>query len=204
MIKVIDYGLGNVQAFLNAYKSLDVKAEAAKTVSDLSGASHLILPGVGSFDQAMALLESSGMKNEISNLVLNKAVPILGVCVGMQILGNKSDEGISPGLGWINGSVKKIEFNNLEKLTRLPHMGWNDITPTCKNNLFLELDEDIRFYFLHTYYFDCESDLHEIATFSYGSDMTCAVNKNNIYGVQFHPEKSHQFGIKLLKNFSNI
>ena len=115
MIKVIDYGLGNVQAFLNAYKSLDVKAEAAKTVSDLSGASHLILPGVGSFDQAMALLESSGMKNEISNLVLNKAVPILGVCVGMQILGNKSDEGISPGLGWINGSVKKIEFNNLEK-----------------------------------------------------------------------------------------
>ena len=203
MIQIIDYGLGNIQAFLNAYKSLDIKAESVKIPDNLKNATHLILPGVGSFDQAMSMLDSSGMRDEISNLVLNNSIPILGVCVGMQILGNQSDEGCSKGLGFIDGSVRKIKLNNQKYRYPLPHMGWNDIF-IKKNNIFNDLELNPKFYFLHSYHFECDDNSSEIASFSYESEMTCAINKNNIYGVQFHPEKSHHFGVKLLKNFSEI
>ena len=203
MIKIIDYGLGNIQAFLNAYKSLGIQAESVKVPDSLKDASHLILPGVGSFDQAMSMLNASGMREEISNLVLNKSIPILGVCVGMQILGNHSEEGVTKGLGFIEGAIKKINLNNQKYRYPLPHMGWNDIF-IKKNTIFNGLEINPKFYFLHSYYFECDNNSSEIASFSYGSDMTCAINKKNIYGVQFHPEKSHHFGVKLLKNFSEI
>jgi len=203
VIKIIDYGLGNIQAFLNAYNSLGIQAESVKVPDNLKDASHLILPGVGSFDQAMSMLNASGMREEISNLVLNKSIPILGVCVGMQILGNHSEEGVTKGLGFIEGAIKKINLNNQKYRYPLPHMGWNDIF-IKKNTIFNGLEVNPKFYFLHSYYFECDNNLSEIASFSYGSDMTCAINKKNIYGVQFHPEKSHHFGVKLLKNFSEI
>ena len=203
MIKIIDYGLGNIQAFLNTYKTLDIPAESAKTVADLKNASHLILPGVGSFDQAIKLFNNSGMRDEVESLVLKKNIPILGVCVGMQILGDTSDEGCLNGLGWIEGRIKKIRFNSDHQLP-LPHMGWNEIKIKNNSELFFDLDTRSSFYFLHSYHFYNKNNTYEIANVLYGSKITCAVKKNNIFGVQFHPEKSHLFGAKLLKNFSKI
>lgn len=203
MITIIDYGLGNVQAFLNAYKNLGIQAKSAKNDSDLKDASHIILPGVGSFDQAITLFKNSGMKSQVEKMVLKDEIPILGVCVGMQILGNTSEEGYLKGLGWINGNIKKIQSDKTNSLP-LPHMGWNNIYTKNNLKLFFELESSSSFYFLHSFYFECFDKSHEIAEFFYGNKMTCAVKKKNIYGVQFHPEKSHYFGAKLLKNFSNI
>ena len=203
MIAIIDYGLGNVQAFLNSYKNLGIKAKSAKNDADLKDASHIVLPGVGSFDQAITLFKNSGMKSEVEKMVLKDEIPILGVCVGMQILGNTSEEGFLKGLGWINGDVKKIQSDKTNLLP-LPHMGWNNIYTKNNSKLFFELELNSSFYFLHSFYFDCLDSSHEIAEVFYGDKITCAVKKKNIYGVQFHPEKSHYFGAKLLKNFSNI
>ena len=189
MIKIIDYGLGNIQAFLNAYKSLGIQAESVKVPDSLKDASHLILPGVGSFDQAMSMLNASGMREEISNLVLNKSIPILGVCVGMQILGNHSEEGIAKGLGFIEGTIKKINLNNQKYRYPLPHMGWNDIF-IKKNTIFNGLEVNPKFYFLHSYYFECDNNLSEIASFSYGSDMTCAINKKIYMAFSFIQKKA--------------
>lgn len=203
MIGLIDYGLGNIQAFLNTYKSLGISAKSAKNISDLKNISHIILPGVGSFDQAMTLFENSGMKSEVEKMVIENQIPILGVCVGMQILGNNSEEGSLKGLGWINGNIKKIQIDKTNQLP-LPHMGWNDIHIKNNSKLFFELELNSSFYFLHSFYFDCFDKSNVVADVIYNKKMTCAIKKDNIYGVQFHPEKSHNCGIQLLKNFSNI
>ena len=200
MIRVIDYGLGNVQAFLNAYKLLDIEADRAKVPADLEDATHLILPGVGSFDFAMHLFKNSGMQKDVENLVLNIGVPILGVCVGMQIMASSSEEGIEPGLSWISGEVKKIQPHYDGELLQLPHMGWNDAHAIDKNPLFTSAE----FYFLHSYYFLPKDRKDILAEFEYGDKMVCAVGKDNIFGVQFHPEKSHDNGATLLENFSKI
>jgi len=200
MIRVIDYGLGNVQAFLNAYKLLDIDVASAKVPGDLDDATHLILPGVGSFDLAMQLFESSGMRAAVENLVSDVGVPILGVCVGMQILASSSDEGVELGLDWIPGKVKKIESHRNGEVLQLPHMGWNDAIPIVANPLI----KSAEFYFLHSYHFVPADKQNILAEFDYGDKMVCAVGKNNIFGVQFHPEKSHDNGTSLLKNFSNI
>ena len=201
MIKVIDYGLGNVSSFTNAYKSLDIKCELAKSSSDLDNASPIILPGVGSFDYAMELFSNSGLRDKIEEKVLEDMIPILGVCVGMQILGDDSEEGNKNGLGWIHGSIKKIN-GAIEKDLPLPHMGWNSISVDKNQSLFRNVDSEKGFYFLHSYYFD--SDIHQIASSNYPNSFCCAVNKDNIFGVQFHPEKSLTNGRALLKNFSEI
>jgi|TARA_B100001769_G_C22086054_1_gene585460 glutamine amidotransferase len=199
MIRVIDYGLGNVQAFLNVYSLLGIDAASAKVPSDLDDATHLILPGVGSFDLAMQLFVGSGMKDAVENLVINKGMPVLGVCVGMQILASSSEEGTESGLGWIQGTVKKIESYKHDDVLQLPHMGWNDAIAIKKNPLLAASE----FYFLHSYYFVPFDEENIIAEFDYGTKMVCAVSKGNIFGVQFHPEKSHHNGSLLLKNFSN-
>ena len=203
MIGIIDYGLGNIHAFLNTYKSLGIPAKSAKSIGDLKNISHLILPGVGSFDQAITLFENSGMKSEVEEMVIKNHIPILGICVGMQILGNNSEEGSFKGLGWINGNIKKIQIDKTNQLP-LPHMGWNDIHIKNNSKLFFELELNSSFYFLHSFYFNCFDSSHEVAEVFYGTKMTCAIKKDNIYGVQFHPEKSHHYGAKLLKNFSKI
>jgi imidazole glycerol-phosphate synthase subunit HisH len=205
MITIIDYGLGNIQAFLNIYKKLHIPVQVAKSENDLEGASKLILPGVGHFDYAMQRFNDSGMRKKVESLVLQNNVPVLGVCVGMQIMANSSEEGVESGLGWISGTIKSLESivkvgNNLP----LPHMGWNSVTPNHKD-LFNNIDSgDLEFYFLHSYYFDCTSQENCIASTDYSSNFCCAVNNKNIFGVQFHPEKSHHFGVNLLKNFSEL
>lgn len=204
MIRIVDYGLGNIQAFLTMYKRLGVEADRARTAADLADAERLILPGVGAFDHAIALLNASGMRDDLEDLVLGKCVPVLGVCVGMQMLAAGSDEGRLPGLGWIAGRVRAFASHPRSAELPLPHMGWNDVHHDRQNPLFAGSEELPRFYFLHSYYFDCEQRQHVAATASYGFEFDCVVSAGNIHGVQCHPEKSHRFGVQLLKNFSNV
>jgi glutamine amidotransferase len=204
MIKIIDYGLGNVLAFLNTYKRLNVPVTVARTTGELAGATKLILPGVGAFDHAMQLLQASGMRESIEDLVLHRKVPVLGICVGMQMLAASSDEGTQPGLGWIPGRVRAFRSSPSASKMPLPHMGWNDVMPVGRNTLFSKLEENTRFYFLHSFFFDCEDADAVAATASYGIDFACAVQSENVYGVQFHPEKSHHFGTALLRNFAEL
>jgi glutamine amidotransferase len=204
MIHVVDYGLGNVQAFLTMFKSLGFEATRAKIAADLTVASKIILPGVGAFDHAIELLNQSGMRPTLETLVLQEKVPVLGICVGMQILASSSDEGRLPGLGWVPGRVRAFRTNEQSASMRLPHMGWNDVQPKPGSPLFAGLESDARFYFLHSYYFECDEPSHVVATASYGLDFSCAVSVGNVYGVQFHPEKSHHFGAQLLKVFAEL
>lgn len=202
MIRVIDYGLGNISAFLNMYKRLNIDAAVARTPDDLRGADKLILPGVGAFDHAMELLNASGMRATLDELVTQRQVPVLGICVGMQILARGSDEGSAAGLGWIDARVRG--FKALQQDLLLPHMGWNDVRPVGDARLFAGLEDECRFYFLHSYYFECGRQQDVAAVSRYGIDFSCAVHAGNIYGVQFHPEKSHHFGAQLLKNFAEL
>lgn len=202
MIAVINYGLGNVQAFANLYKRMNIPAKIAATESDLDGATRLILPGVGAFDHAIELLDASGMRHALDDLVSRRHVPVLGVCVGMQMLAKSSEEGRLAGLGWIDGRVKRFDKSLLPQPARLPHMGWNDVVPKSNERLFSGFGDDCRFYFLHSYHFECASEDDIVAKSEYGASFTCAVRSNNIYGVQFHPEKSHDYGMRLLKNFA--
>lgn len=204
MIAIIDYGLGNVLAFANLYKRINVPATVARTPDQLRVADRLILPGVGAFDHAMERLEASGMRPALEEAVRVRGVPVLGICVGMQILAPSSEEGTRPGLGWIEGGVKRFDPATLHQRTRLPHMGWNDVKPVGAEGLFRGLELDSRFYFLHSYYFLCAHRANVLAETDYGVTFASAVSAGNVYGVQFHPEKSHQFGTQLLKNFSEI
>lgn len=204
MIHVIDYGLGNVQAFLTLYKRLGVDAMPARTAEDLASARKLILPGVGAFDHAIELLGQSGMRPTLERLVQEEKVPVLGICVGMQILASASDEGGLPGLGWVPGRVRAFQGHPKSAELPLPHMGWNDVLPSESSALFAGLQSDARFYFLHSYYFECDDPSHASATAGYGLDFNCAVSAGHVHGVQFHPEKSHRFGAQLLKNFAEL
>jgi imidazole glycerol-phosphate synthase subunit HisH len=203
MIRVVDYGLGNIQAFLTVFQGLGVEAERALTSADLEGASKVILPGVGAFDHAMDLLESSGMMPSLHCLAAGKSVPVLGVCVGMQILADRSEEGTRAGLGLIPGTVRDFASNPLSSQLPRPHMGWNDVQPATSCPLFEGID-DPRFYFLHSYYFDCSDSSDSAALATYGVPFASAVQRDNIFGVQFHPEKSHHWGSGLLSNFARL
>jgi len=204
MITIIDYGLGNIHAFTNVYKRLNIETRVACKKNDLKEATKLILPGVGAFDHAMIMLNKSGMRETLNELVLVKRIPIIGVCVGMQILGKYSDEGTLPGLGWIDGIVKKFDASMIIFKTHLPHMGWNNIKTNGSNPLFYNLNSTARFYFLHSYYFQCVNQSEVISTTDYGITYASAINSNNIFGVQFHPEKSHSNGIQVLNNYSRL
>ena len=205
MITIIDYGLGNIKAFANIYERLNINVKIAKTKYDVVGAEKLILPGVGAFDFAMAQLNSSGMRDVIEKEVVSNKVPVLGVCVGMQMLANSSEEGELNGLGWIEGTVKKFDKNLFNSdLYRLPHMGWNNVKQYNKSNLFTNVPDLGRFYFLHSYYFNCNDNDNIISTSTYGGNFASAVNSNNIFGVQFHPEKSHLLGVQVLNNYAKL
>jgi len=204
MITIVDYGLGNIRAFLNMYKRLNIDAKTATTPAELAGATRVILPGVGSFDDAMDRLGRSGMRDTLDDLALRQQVPVLGVCVGMQMLAQGSDEGRLPGLGWIPGRVRALGTLAPDDLHPVPHMGWNDVRPQSPAGLFDGLGADARFYFLHSFYFECERPADVLAVSSYGRDFACAVSAGRVSGVQFHPEKSHHFGARLLKNFAAL
>jgi glutamine amidotransferase len=205
MIGIVSYGLGNISAFSNIYKSLDIPHVIIDKYEQLDKVKKIILPGVGAFDDAMNQFNQSGLRDSVEKMVLNENIPLLGICVGLQMLGNSSDEGHEKGLGWIDGNIKLIDTSNITHKTKLPHMGWNTISITNNNEpLFDSLNSGDRFYFLHSYYFECNSDQQVIAQTNYGFDFPCAVKLNHIYGVQFHPEKSLKNGIKLLYNFANL
>jgi len=202
MITLVDYGLGNIQAFANIYKNLGIPCSIARDAEELSRASRLILPGVGAFDWAMQRLEGSGLRRVLDDLVLKQQLPVLGICVGMQMMANCSEEGCMHGLGWIPGEVKRFDERLLSSKTSLPHMGWNDVA-SKEHPLFANIS-DPRFYFLHSYYFLPGSTEHVLAEAEYGIHFAAAVSMEHVMGVQFHPEKSHHWGIQLLQNFAQF
>jgi glutamine amidotransferase len=204
MITIVDYGVGNIRAFLNVYRRLNIEVRTAERADTLRDATKVLLPGVGDFDHAMRRLNASGMRDTLEHLVLQARVPVLGVCVGMQMLARSSDEGTLAGLGWIPGRVRSFSTLSTAQGLPLPHMGWNDVRPAFGNRLFDQLEPDALFYFLHSYYFECDRTEDAAAVSSYGADFSSAVQSGNIFGVQFHPEKSHHWGTRLLQNFAEL
>jgi len=201
-VTLIDYGLGNIRAFINIYRRLNIPVNVAQTVSQLKTAERIILPGVGAFDWAMDCLDKSGMRDCLDELVQGEGRPVLGVCVGMQIMGERSEEGLRQGLGWFNAEVKQLPVNATNQSVQLPHMGWNRVKAS-KEGLFACI-EDPYYYFLHSYHFAAGDSAHVLAVANYHGGFAAAVNKGNIFGVQFHPEKSHHWGVQLLKNFAEL
>lgn len=204
MIAIINYGSGNIQAIANIYHKLNIPFIITDNVEELRMATKLILPGVGAFDEVMNQLNNSGLRETLDEMVLIKKTPVIGVCVGMQILAKSSEEGVTPGLGWIDGIVKKMSVANLHHKPHLPHMGWNVAKPKRESSLLEGLDIQKGFYFLHSYCFDCKNQDDILMTTEYGQEVISAVNHENIYGTQFHPEKSHNNGIQIFKNFANL
>ena len=204
MIAIIEYGSGNVGAIANIYKHLKIPFKITSNLSELEGADRYILPGVGAFDATMESLRESGTLDLLNQEVLVKKKNILGICVGMQVLADSSEEGVEKGLGWIDGHVRKIPRSVGTEEILLPHMGWNSITPRTNTKLLEHIDVDYGFYFLHSYFFDVEHESDGICTVDYGNQFVCAVQRENIYGVQFHPEKSHINGMTIFKNFAAL
>lgn len=204
MITIIDYGLGNIRAFQNVYEKLSIPVKVARVPGEVENATKIILPGVGSFDYAMRQLNRSGMREVLEERVLVDKIAVMGICVGMQMLADSSEEGNECGLGWIKGNVCKFDANLIHFKSRLPHMGWNTIIPKDNVYLFNGIENQARFYFLHSYYFECNDEAHVISRTDYGITYASAVNKENVFGIQFHPEKSHNNGIRLLNNFAKL
>lgn len=205
MIRIIDYGVGNVQAFLNLFDRIGLKAERASNPPDLIDATHLILPGVGHFDHAMSSFNKSGLRAPVEKLVLVQNKPLLGVCVGMQMLAHSSDEGLLAGLGWIPGSVHSFNSKSETESLPLPHMGWNDLKINTPSILFPASNiETLQFYFLHSYYFSATNRSDVIATTNYGVDFDSVVRHKNVFGMQCHPEKSHRCGEQFLRAFTEL
>ncbi len=202
MIQIVDYGLGNTGSIYNMLKKIGVKSEIVDNPVKLNDGSKYILPGVGSFDNGMKLFKKNNWIEKLNELIILKKNPILGICLGMQLMTKSSEEGIIPGLSWIDADVKKFSFkdNNL----KIPHMGWNNINPIKNNKLFYKLNNQSRFYHVHSYYVLLNDSSNEIASTNYSKEFTSSFQKDNIFGVQFHPEKSHKYGMQLLSNFSKI
>lgn len=201
-VTLVDYGLGNIQAFASIYRRLNIAVNVARNADELASADRIILPGVGAFDWAMDRLETSGMRSCLDDLVLDKGRPVIGVCVGMQMMALRSDEGSRMGLGWFDAEVKRLPSESTGHPVQLPHMGWNDVRAEDAG-LFAGID-DPRYYFLHSYYFAPCDLAHVLASADYHGCFAAAVRRENIFGVQFHPEKSHHWGAQLLKNFAEI
>lgn len=201
MIVIIDYGVGNLTSIKNMLKRINVEAVISAEADDIGKADKLILPGVGSFDYGMTQLHESGLIKILDEKVLVQKTPVLGICLGVQLLTESSEEGKQKGLGWIKGRTVAFNKLRLHGDQKIPHMGWTDIKEYEKSKLFNEMYEDPRFYFVHAYHLELVNAGDILATASYGYDFPVGVEHENIIGVQFHPEKSHKFGMKLLENF---
>jgi len=204
MIAILDYGLGNIKAFGAVFHKLGVEHCFAREAADVLNATKVVLPGVGAFDMAVSLLKQSGMRDAVMRRVAEDGVPILGICVGMQILADRSEEGSLDGLGLIHGVVRSIASLPGASKLDLPHMGWNSVKFMAGEQLSSGLAAPAEFYFLHSYYFECARPQDVVATVDYGATFTCAVRRGNVWGVQFHPEKSHHNGVTVLKNFAEF
>lgn len=202
MITVIDYGVGNIGALLNMFEYLGIEAQASSDAIEISNASQLVLPGVGSFDKAMSTLHKRQLVAPLSEAVFEHQVPVLGVCLGMQLLARSSEEGVEPGLGWIDADVRRITVP-VGSMLKVPHIGWMEARPTRYSSLFDPALPIERFYFDHSYYMVCDNSANVTAVIDYNTELCCAVESGHILGVQFHPEKSHRFGMRLLKAFAS-
>jgi glutamine amidotransferase len=201
MITIIDYGLGNLGSIKNILKRIGVLSCVSSDPNQIKDASKLILPGVGAYDSAMLKLKEKSLIEVLNHKARVDRIPILGICLGMQLLLNASEEGNEKGLGWISGYAKRFQFQNNE--LKVPHMGWNYVSVTKTHPVTYELDGS-KFYFVHSFHAVLENPEDCLLTTTYGNKFQAAICKDNIIGVQFHPEKSHKFGIKLLENFSKI
>lgn len=201
MIIVVDYGVGNIGALLNMFEFLGIDAQASSDARVIARAERLVLPGIGAFDKAMSTLRARQMIEPLNDAVLGRRVPILGICLGMQLLARRSDEGSEPGLGWIDADVRRIEVPPDSGL-KVPHIGWMEIRPTRASTLFALSPAQERYYFDHGYHVVCDRRDDVAAVFDYGTELCCAVEREHIGGVQFHPEKSHRFGMRLLRAFA--
>ncbi len=204
MIGIINYGSGNIQAIATIYKKLNIEHKILNRLEDFRNIDKLILPGVGAFDSTIRQLTDSGLKDELNRLVLIKKVPVLGICVGLQIMGDGSDEGVLPGLGWIPGKVTKFDISKINFKPKIPHMGWNVINDLRNHPIFKGIDHDFGFYFVHSFYFECENKKNILSTSNYGNEFASSIYSGHIIGTQFHPEKSHSNGVLLLKNFAEL
>lgn len=201
-VTIANYGLGNVLAFAHIYERLNLSFEIATEPQELKKARRIVLPGVGAFDWAMTRLNESGLRDTLDDLVQRRQVPVLGVCVGMQMMAIGSEEGELPGLGWLDARVVRFSTEDAGDVP-LPHMGWNDVRPVSNDGVFADIDAP-RFYFLHSYYIRPSKEQDILATARYGKVFAAAVRDGHIVGTQFHPEKSHQWGIDLLRNFAAL
>lgn len=205
MITIVDYGMGNLGSIKNMFKYIGVESTIESDIDKIKNASKILLPGVGSFDTAMKKINENDLKEVLNEKALKEQVPVLGICLGMQLLTNSSEEGTLDGLGWI--PAKAMSFKDkIEKKYRVPHMGWNVVKRSNESFLtqgFEEFDET-RFYFVHSYFVKVEDEKNSILKTNYNVEFDSAIQKDNIYGAQFHPEKSHKFGMKLFENFARI
>ena len=204
MIAIVNIGMGNLGSILNMLEKIKVKSIISSDVNDILKAEKIILPGVGSFDNAMKNLTDMNLVPLLNERVLKDKIPILGICLGIQLFTRQSEEGILPGLGWIDAATARFRFDGENAKLKVPHMGWNTVKPKHDSSLFSGLLQEPRFYFVHSYHIVCNNDQDVLATTHYGYDFVSSIESGNIYGTQFHPEKSHRFGMKVLKNFAEI
>jgi glutamine amidotransferase len=201
MITIVDYGMGNLGSVVNMLRRIKVESEITGDRERIKKSSRIMLPGVGAFDAAMERIEKAGIREVLDDKALHEKVPILGICLGMQLLTRGSEEGKNRGLGWISADTRRIPNNNGLKI---PHMGWNIAERTRPCHLTDNLNDEIRFYFVHSYCVQTDDPSHTVLRTRYGIEFAAAIQKENIMGAQFHPEKSHKFGMQLLKNFAEI
>jgi glutamine amidotransferase len=203
MVTIVDYGMGNLGSIFNMFKKIGVQSKITSNKSEIEKAEKILLPGVGSFDAAMNKINELDFKELLNYKALEEKIPVLGICLGMQLLTNSSEEGVLPGLGWIPAETLKFKFEKEQNL-KIPHMGWNLVKKNKDSKLTEDFIDETRFYFVHSYYVKCQNDSNSILKTTYGLTFDSAIQNENIYGAQFHPEKSHKFGMNLLKNFSKI
>jgi imidazole glycerol-phosphate synthase subunit HisH len=203
MIAIINYGIGNLASILNMLKRLGKTAVITADKTEVKKAGKLIIPGIGHFDQCMLNFNKSGFRELVEERVLQGRVPVLGICVGAQMMTAGSEEGAEKGLGWVDAETIRFNIPDQPQL-KIPHMGWTDVQLQSPSVLLKDFPQEPRFYFVHSYHFRFSNPAQVIATAHYGYDFPCAFQHRNIFGVQFHPEKSHRFGMKLLENFANL
>ena len=204
MIVIVDYGVGNVGSIINMLKKAGVKAIASSDPNVLEQAEKLILPGIGAFDAGMNKLNERGLVPLLNYLALEKKVPFLGLCLGLQLMTKKSEEGRTPGLGWLDAETVRFKFEAEQSQLKVPHMGWNTIKIRRAHSIFKDLELDSRFYFVHSYFVKSNDPEEVLAETDYGGGFDSILGKDNILGAQFHPEKSHKFGLRFLKNFAEV
>jgi glutamine amidotransferase len=204
MIVIVDYGVGNVGSIFNMLRKVGAQAVLASDPAVIRDATKLVLPGIGKFDAVMSAFNGSGLRSAIEEAVLGRSIPVLGICVGMQMMGKGSEEGQEPGLGWVAAHTKRFDFSLAGPSLRLPHTGWNFVKPAKAHGLIGKLPPDPRFYFVHSYHVVCEQPADILLQAHYGLDFTASFASRNILGVQFHPEKSHKYGMQLFRGFAGV